>query len=102
MGGGGVPRAAYGGRADIMDVVAPIGPVYQAGTLSGNPLAVAAGRATLEQCTPEVYDRVDAAAETGAPPAARAAGAPPGSPRRGCTPASTPPPRRSGAWRPRR
>jgi len=46
--GGGLPLAAYGGRADIMDVVAPVGPVYQAGTLSGNPLAVAAG---LEQLT---------------------------------------------------
>ena len=45
--GGGLPLAAYGGRADIMDVVAPVGPVYQAGTLSGNPLAVAAGRAML-------------------------------------------------------
>ncbi|MGI4787595.1 MAG: glutamate-1-semialdehyde 2,1-aminomutase [Janthinobacterium lividum] len=46
--GGGLPLAAYGGRADIMDIVAPVGPVYQAGTLSGNPLAVAAG---LEQLT---------------------------------------------------
>jgi glutamate-1-semialdehyde 2,1-aminomutase len=46
--GGGLPLAAYGGRADIMDTVAPVGPVYQAGTLSGNPLAVAAG---LEQLT---------------------------------------------------
>ena len=45
--GGGLPLAAYGGRADIMDVVAPVGPVYQAGTLSGNPLAVAAGLAQL-------------------------------------------------------
>lgn len=47
--GGGLPLAAYGGRADIMDVVAPVGPVYQAGTLSGNPLAVAAGRAMLRR-----------------------------------------------------
>lgn len=46
--GGGLPLAAYGGRADIMDTVAPVGPVYQAGTLSGNPLAVAAGRAMLK------------------------------------------------------
>ena len=46
--GGGLPLAAYGGRADIMDTVAPVGPVYQAGTLSGNPLAVAAGLAQLE------------------------------------------------------
>ena len=45
--GGGLPLAAYGGRADIMDMVAPVGPVYQAGTLSGNPLAVAAGLAQL-------------------------------------------------------
>jgi len=45
--GGGLPLAAYGGRADIMDSVAPVGPVYQAGTLSGNPLAVAAGLETL-------------------------------------------------------
>jgi glutamate-1-semialdehyde 2,1-aminomutase len=47
--GGGLPLAIYGGRADIMDVVAPVGPVYQAGTLSGNPLAVAAGLATLKR-----------------------------------------------------
>jgi glutamate-1-semialdehyde 2,1-aminomutase len=47
--GGGLPLAAYGGRADIMDYVAPVGPVYQAGTLSGNPLAVAAGRAMLRK-----------------------------------------------------
>jgi glutamate-1-semialdehyde 2,1-aminomutase len=45
--GGGLPLAAYGGRADIMDTVAPVGPVYQAGTLSGNPLAVAAGLAQI-------------------------------------------------------
>jgi glutamate-1-semialdehyde 2,1-aminomutase len=47
--GGGMPLAAYGGRADVMEVVAPRGPVYQAGTLSGNPLAVAAGRAMLKR-----------------------------------------------------
>jgi glutamate-1-semialdehyde 2,1-aminomutase len=47
--GGGLPLAAYGGRADIMDVIAPVGPVYQAGTLSGNPVAVAAGRAMLKR-----------------------------------------------------
>jgi glutamate-1-semialdehyde 2,1-aminomutase len=46
--GGGLPCAAYGGRADVMDKVSPLGPVYQAGTLSGNPLAMAAGLATLE------------------------------------------------------
>src|SRR5439155_9202235 len=46
--GGGLPAAAYGGRAALMELVAPAGPVYQAGTLSGNPLAVAAGLKTLE------------------------------------------------------
>jgi len=60
--GGGLPAAAFGGRADVMSRLAPQGPVYQAGTLSGNPLAVAAGRATLELCTPEVYAHVDTAA----------------------------------------
>jgi glutamate-1-semialdehyde 2,1-aminomutase len=62
--GGGLPAAAFGGRAEIMSRLAPAGPVYQAGTLSGNPLAVAAGLATLRECTPEVYERVDAAAGT--------------------------------------
>ena len=60
--GGGLPAAAFGGRAEIMDRLAPAGPVYQAGTLSGNPLATAAGLATLRACTPEVYTRVDEAA----------------------------------------
>ncbi|KAA9108277.1 glutamate-1-semialdehyde 2,1-aminomutase [Microbacterium rhizomatis] len=60
--GGGMPLAALGGRADVMDFLAPVGPVYQAGTLSGNPLSVAAGIATLRLATPEVYERVDAAA----------------------------------------
>ena len=60
--GGGLPAAAFGGRADIMDRLAPTGPVYQAGTLSGNPLATAAGLATLRACTPDVYSRVDEAA----------------------------------------
>src|SRR6266699_3664900 len=60
--GGGLPAAAFGGRAEIMDLLAPAGPVYQAGTLSGNPLATAAGLATLRACTPEVYARVDAVA----------------------------------------
>ena len=60
--GGGLPAAAFGGHASIMSRLAPAGPVYQAGTLSGNPLAVAAGLATLRECTPEVYARVDAAA----------------------------------------
>ncbi|MGO2658223.1 glutamate-1-semialdehyde 2,1-aminomutase [Mycetocola reblochoni] len=60
--GGGMPIAALGGRAEIMDHLAPLGPVYQAGTLSGNPVAVAAGIATLERATPEVYAHIDAAA----------------------------------------
>ncbi len=59
---GGLPAAAFGGRADVMDRLAPAGPVYQAGTLSGNPVAVAAGLAQLRQCTDEVYHRVDEAA----------------------------------------
>ncbi|HEX9618640.1 MAG TPA: glutamate-1-semialdehyde 2,1-aminomutase [Polyangiaceae bacterium] len=58
--GGGLPLAAYGGRGDIMRRVAPLGPVYQAGTLSGNPLAVSAGLATLEHLTPPVYDLLEA------------------------------------------
>jgi glutamate-1-semialdehyde 2,1-aminomutase len=57
--GGGLPAAAFGGRADVMDSLAPAGPVYQAGTLSGNPLATAAGLATLRACTDEVYTTVD-------------------------------------------
>ncbi len=61
--GGGMPLAGLGGRAEIMDQLAPLGPVYQAGTLSGNPLAVAAGIATLNAATPEVYARVDHAAD---------------------------------------
>ena len=80
--GGGLPLAAYGGRADIMDTVAPVGPVYQAGTLSGNPLAVAAGLAQLtllEQRKDTLYTRLhhqmhllalqtkDAAAREGVP-----------------------------------
>lgn len=60
--GGGMPLAALGGRAEVMDLLAPVGPVYQAGTLSGNPLSVAAGLATLRLATPEVYAAVDAAA----------------------------------------
>jgi glutamate-1-semialdehyde 2,1-aminomutase len=60
--GGGFPAAAFGGRADIMARLAPSGPVYQAGTLSGNPVATAAGLATLRACTDEVYAHVDAAA----------------------------------------
>ena len=55
-----MPTAALGGRADVMDYLAPLGPVYQAGTLSGNPVAMAAGVATLTHATPEVYSFVDA------------------------------------------
>jgi glutamate-1-semialdehyde 2,1-aminomutase len=62
--GGGLPAAAFGGREEIMERLAPSGPVYQAGTLSGNPLATAAGTATLRECTPEVYSRGDEAAAT--------------------------------------
>jgi len=62
--GGGLPAAGFGGRAAIMDRLAPTGPVYQAGTLSGNPLATAAGLATLRACTPEVYARLDEVAAT--------------------------------------
>ena len=61
--GGGLPCAAFGGRAEIMSRLAPVGPVYQAGTLSGNPLATAAGLATLKACTPEVYGAVDSFAQ---------------------------------------
>jgi glutamate-1-semialdehyde 2,1-aminomutase len=57
---GGLPAAAFGGRADVMAYLAPAGPVYQAGTLSGNPIAVAAGLATLRNCTSDVYERLDA------------------------------------------
>jgi glutamate-1-semialdehyde 2,1-aminomutase len=58
--GGGLPVGAFGGRAEIMDQLAPTGPVYQAGTLSGNPLAMAAGLAALEQLqSGEVYERLE-------------------------------------------
>ena len=58
--GGGLPVGAYGGRRDLMEKVAPLGPVYQAGTLSGNPLAVAAGLATLRALRePDVYPRLE-------------------------------------------
>jgi glutamate-1-semialdehyde 2,1-aminomutase len=62
--GGGLPLAAYGGRADVMRKIAPLGPVYQAGTLSGNPLAVAAGLAVLRWliANPEVYETLEARA----------------------------------------
>jgi glutamate-1-semialdehyde 2,1-aminomutase len=57
--GGGLPVAAYGGRRELMERVAPSGPVYQAGTLSGNPLAMAAGLATLTALTPELHRRIE-------------------------------------------
>ena len=61
---GGLPAAAFGGSAAVMAALAPVGPVYQAGTLSGNPVAVAAGLTTLRHCTPDVYARLDATAAT--------------------------------------
>jgi glutamate-1-semialdehyde 2,1-aminomutase len=60
--GGGLPVGAYGGRADLMDLVAPSGPVYQAGTLSGHPVVMAAGEATLLRLTPDVYAAIEAEA----------------------------------------
>lgn len=57
--GGGLPVGAYGGRADIMGKIAPEGPVYQAGTLSGNPLAMAAGLATVKKLNVALYERLD-------------------------------------------
>lgn len=57
--GGGFPLAAFGGRADLMDQLAPDGPVYQAGTLSGNPVAVAAGTAQLRLLTPDVFSTLE-------------------------------------------
>jgi glutamate-1-semialdehyde 2,1-aminomutase len=78
--GGGLPVGAYGGRSDIMALVAPEGPVYQAGTLSGNPLAMAAGCATLDALErPGAYERLDALAarlEGGLVSAARGADVP--------------------------
>jgi len=62
--GGGVPVAAYGGRRDLMDHVAPLGPVYQGGTLAGNPLAMRAGLATLKELTaPGIYEKINQNAE---------------------------------------
>jgi len=78
--GGGLPVGAYGGRAELMDQVAPSGPVYQAGTLSGNPLAMRAGIATLDLLDePGVYEGLEKASamlEAGLSDAARAAGVP--------------------------
>ena len=77
--GGGLPVGAYGGSAQIMGMVAPLGPVYQAGTLSGNPLAMAAGIATLRLLTPALYrhlEEMGAALEAGLLEAAAASGVP--------------------------
>ena len=78
--GGGLPVGAFGGRVEIMDMLAPIGPVYQAGTLSGNPLAMAAGLAALRELqNPTAYDRLEtlgAALEEGMQSAAAAAKVP--------------------------
>lgn len=60
---GGLPAAAFGGRADVMELLAPQGPVYQAGTLAGNPVAVAAGLTTLRHATADVYATLDANAD---------------------------------------
>jgi glutamate-1-semialdehyde 2,1-aminomutase len=77
--GGGLPVGAYGGSTRIMRLVAPLGPVYQAGTLSGNPLAMAAGLATLRALTPSVYEGLEEAGavlEAGLIEGAAAAGVP--------------------------
>jgi glutamate-1-semialdehyde 2,1-aminomutase len=77
--GGGLPVGAYGGRADAMDLVSPAGPVYQAGTLSGNPLAMTAGLWSLGGLSPKLYRhlaRLGAALASGLADAARAAGVP--------------------------
>ena len=76
--GGGLPVGAFGGRREIMEVVAPVGPVYQAGTLSGNPLAVTAGLTTLrllkDQAVYERLERASARLVAGMADAAREAG----------------------------
>ena len=61
--GGGLPVGAYGGKAELLDLVAPAGPVYQAGTLSGHPAVMAAGEATLRQLTPDVYAQIEGNAD---------------------------------------
>ena len=61
--GGGLPVGAYGGRADLIDLIAPSGPVYQAGTLSGHPVVMAAGEATLLQLTPDTYKKIETRAQ---------------------------------------
>jgi glutamate-1-semialdehyde 2,1-aminomutase len=75
--GGGLPVGAYGGRADLMDLVSPAGPVYQAGTLSGNPLAMTAGIWCLKHLTPKIYSsmtKLSARLAAGLAEAARDAG----------------------------
>jgi glutamate-1-semialdehyde 2,1-aminomutase len=77
--GGGLPVGAFGGRREVMERIAPAGPVYQAGTLSGNPMAMAAGFATLEQLTDASYARLEelsARLAAGLEEAAKAAGVP--------------------------
>ncbi len=77
--GGGLPVGAYGGRADLMELVSPAGPVYQAGTLSGNPLAMTAGLWSLDQLTPKLYadlSELGARLAAGLADAARDAGVP--------------------------
>ena len=85
--GGGLPIGAYGGRRDLMEMVAPAGPVYQAGTLSGNPISVAAGLATLRELSvPGAYERLEslgAALEAGIEHAIKQAGIPAGIQRAG-------------------
>jgi glutamate-1-semialdehyde 2,1-aminomutase len=61
--GGGLPVGAYGGRADLLGLVAPAGPVYQAGTLSGHPVVMAAGEATLTELTPDLYRAIETRAD---------------------------------------
>lgn len=73
--GGGLPVGAFGGRAEVMDVLAPLGPVYQAGTLSGNPLATAAGLAVLELLDDDAYALIESRAECLAGAFANALGA---------------------------
>ena len=77
--GAGLPVGAFGGRADVMDKVAPAGPIYQAGTLSGNPMAMAAGYASLKLMTPAAYERLEALGaklQSGLAEAAKAANVP--------------------------
>ena len=106
--GGGLPLAAVGGRADVMDELAPLGPVYQAGTLSGNPLATAAGLAVLAQLDDAAYADLEAtrhalrrrpARRAGAPRARKATGHPRRHAHRACSSRRRPSPT---TWRPRR